>query len=85
MSENVVADTNAQLEALVHSWCDRRALPPLRALLSSYPMVSGLTDEWGELAQSLRAIRVHHAAYLTAAELDEVVRLNQVAERLVRR
>jgi hypothetical protein len=45
------------LDKLVDGWCDRRALRPLAIILRAYPMVSLLTDSWGELRNALRDLR----------------------------
>ncbi|OOG40583.1 hypothetical protein [Rhodanobacter sp. C05] len=68
------------LAQLIDSWCERRALRPLGAILRCYPRVSGLTDEWALLAQSLKTIRYQFAGDLSADELDSVVELQQLAE-----
>lgn len=47
----------ALLDHLVDRWCERRALRPLRIILKAYPMVSALTDNWGELRSALRQLR----------------------------
>ncbi len=42
------------VDGLIADWCDRRALGPLRLILRSYPLSSGLSDDWHELYKSLR-------------------------------
>lgn len=73
------------LRQLIDSWCDRRALRPLRVILQCYPLVSGLTDEWASLATGLKAVRVQFAADLVAEELDQVIELQHLAESVVYR
>jgi hypothetical protein len=74
---------HSEIKALVDAWCDRRDLTLLRVVLGSYPLVSGLTDEWGELANALKTIRAQHKSILIAGELDRVIALQQFAESLV--
>lgn len=46
-----------EIDKLVDGWCERRCLKPLRYILQHYPLLSGLTDEWGALYESLRDIK----------------------------
>jgi hypothetical protein len=62
------------LDGLVDSWCERRALKPLRHILSAYPLPMGLTDEWEKLYDALRDIRAICRDELEAGEKE---RLNQ--------
>jgi hypothetical protein len=73
------------LRQLIDSWCERRALRPLRIILQCYPLVSGLTDEWASLATGLKTIRAQFAADLAAKELDQVIELQHLAESVVYR
>jgi len=57
------------LQSLVDSWCDRRCLSALRWILQAYPMHSGLTDEWAELAIALENIRALARDQITPSEL----------------
>ena len=45
------------LNGLVDGWCERRALNPLRHILSAYPLSMGLSDEWHKLDDALKDIR----------------------------
>jgi len=45
-----------EIDKLVQAWCDRRELGALRQILGAWPILNGLTDEWGNLAQSLHSI-----------------------------
>jgi hypothetical protein len=45
------------LNGLVDGWCERRALNPLRHILSAYPLSNGLSDEWHKLYDALGDIR----------------------------
>jgi hypothetical protein len=74
---------HGELKSLVDAWCDRRDLTLLRVILSGYPMVTGLTDEVGELARALKTIRAQHKTLLIAGELDRVIAVQQFAESLV--
>ena len=85
MSQSIVADTNEDISALVDAWCDRRAIGPLRIILSCYPLVNNLTDDWDALASGLKAIRVKHSHHLEQGEMDTVARLQHLAEAIVYR
>jgi hypothetical protein len=72
-----------ELGVLVDAWCDRRQLKLLRIILGSYPRVSGLTDEWADLAKALKTIRVQHPSLLVLGEIDRVIELQHIAESVV--
>jgi hypothetical protein len=78
-------DFDKELGMLVDAWCERRQLKLLSIILQSYPRVSGLTDEWAELANGLKSIRMRHANLLVEGELDKVVALQHFAEAIVYR
>ena len=46
-----------KIDKLVDGWCERRCLKPLRYILQHCPLLSGLTDEWGALHESLKDIK----------------------------
>jgi len=58
-----------RIERLVDAWCERRCLRALRAVLQSWPLSSGLTDEWAQLLDALEKVRAFARAELTDAEL----------------
>jgi hypothetical protein len=64
-----------RIDKLIDGWCERRALAPLRQILRSYPLASGLTDEWGELLNSLKDVKVFCKDALVDAETREVKEL----------
>ncbi len=68
---------------LIDAWCERRQLKLLRTILTAYPIVSGLTDEWGDLATALKTIRMQHSSLLAPEEIDRVVELLHIAEGVV--
>ena len=79
-------DDNKQLfssiQGLVEAWCDRRCLRALRNVLRGYPLVSPLTDGWGELLISLQDVRVFARDELTVDEqnrLDDCIRAVETA------
>lgn len=72
-----------ELNELVDAWCERRQLKLLRTILVAYPIVNGLTDEWGELMKALKTIRVQYSPQLENDELDRVIRLLHFAEGMV--
>lgn len=67
---------------LVDAWCERRALRALREILSAWPLASGLTDEWADLATALKGVRAFASHELTQAETDEVENLIAATERV---
>ena len=80
-----LSNVHILLRQLIDSWCERRALNPLRVILPCYPLTSGLTDEWGLLSKSLKTIRVQFPNDLAAAELDQVIELQHLAESAIYR
>ncbi|MGA2217916.1 MAG: hypothetical protein ABSG51_07510 [Terracidiphilus sp.] len=60
------------LKSLVDAWCDRRCLSALRRILVAYPMLSGLTDEWGELTIALENVRAFAGDQITESDLQQV-------------
>jgi hypothetical protein len=58
-----------QIEFLVDAWCERRCLRALREVLRSWPLSSGLTDEWAQLLDALEKVRAFARMELTDAEL----------------
>jgi hypothetical protein len=78
-------NADALMAQLVDAWCERRALEPLRVILSCYPRVNGLTDEWDALAAAFKTVRVRFASQLPAQELEAVIGLQQLAESIVYR
>lgn len=77
-------DLLPQLDALVDSWCERRALAPLSIILAAWPFGGGgLTDDWMRLLNALKNVRVFGALSPNdEAQIDEAV---QVVEKLVNR
>ena len=70
----------AGMENLLDSLCAHRAYGPLRALLPSYPLLNGFTDEWVNLASALKTVRVQHRDALTPTEMELVISLQHAAE-----
>ncbi|HLJ23576.1 MAG TPA: hypothetical protein VKT71_05670 [Candidatus Acidoferrales bacterium] len=67
----------SSIQGLVEAWCDRRCLRALRNILRGYPLVSPLTDGWGELLTSLQDVRAFARDELTVDEqkrLDDCIR-----------
>jgi hypothetical protein len=78
-------DFETATAALIDAWCGRRALRLLRTVLPHWPLVSGLTDEWADLAQALKIIRSSYPQDLIGSEMDTVVELLHAAEAIVYR
>ena len=60
------------IQGLVESWCDRRCLRALRAVLQGYPLMSPLGDGWGELRLALENVRAFAREEITTEELRAV-------------
>jgi hypothetical protein len=60
------------IQGLVESWCDRRCLRALRAVLQGYPLISPLGDGWGELRLALENVRAFAREEITTEELRAV-------------
>ena len=74
-----------ELQSLIDAWCDRRCLSARRRILAAYPMVSGLTDEWAELAIALENVRAFARDEITESELKSVEEAIAFARRVVGR
>lgn len=73
-------------DKLVDGWCERRALIPLRYILNSYPLSSGLTDEWGALLDSLKDIKTLCRGELTGDEMNVLLEtVNALHDTVYRR
>jgi hypothetical protein len=69
-------EINAGCSELFDAWCERRAARPLRHLLRAWPLTNSLTDDWGELHEALRALRVDCRTEISEAErisVDELI------------
>jgi hypothetical protein len=74
------------LDDLVDRWCARRALEPLRYMLTAWPTPLRLSDEWLALGEALRNINGLRPGTLTAEERElhaEALRLLHRAVRAV--
>jgi hypothetical protein len=58
-----------EVSLLIDAWCDRRCLNALREILSGWPIVGGLTDDWGRGLAALRGARAVRDE-ITDAEAD---------------
>lgn len=82
----VPAKIVVEVDRLVEGWCDRRCLRALRAILSGWPLSSGLTDDWGNLLEALEKVRALAREELTESEAQSVESLiHEVAEAIHRR
>jgi hypothetical protein len=73
-----------EVERLVGGWCDRRSLRALRAILSGWPLTSGLTDDWGNLLDALEKVRAFARDELTENEARVVEDLIHDVQRVIR-
>jgi hypothetical protein len=70
-------DINTGCSELFDSWCERRAVRPLGYLLRAWPLASGLTDDWGDLHEALRALRADCRTEISEVEhakVDDLIR-----------
>ena len=74
------AEFQSTMVVLLHSWCDRPALYPLRTVLPHYPMFNGTTDELVELRTALKTVRVSHHDKITPQEMVMLVAVHHVVE-----
>ena len=72
MAQNSNGNALEVIHGLVESWCDRRCLRALRAVLQGYPLVSLLGDGRGELRLALENVRAFAREEITAEELQAV-------------
>jgi len=82
---NNTNDILQKINTLVDSWCERRALKPLRFILRAYPLSNGLTDEWGALLDSLKDVKGLCGSELTNEEKKTLVELVNAVEDVVHR
>jgi hypothetical protein len=82
---NNANDIFSKIDKLIDGWCERRALKPLRFSLRSYPLCSGLTDEWGALLDSLKDIKGLCESELPTEEKMVLVELMNAVEDIVYR
>jgi hypothetical protein len=72
-----------EVELLVGGWCDRRSLRALRAILSGWPLSSGLTDDWANLLDALEKVRAFAREELTEDEARVVEDLIHDVQQVV--
>jgi hypothetical protein len=72
-----------EIDKLIDGWCGRRSLKPLRFILKSYPLSSGLTDEYGALLESLKDIKGLCGNDLTSEEKATLVNIINMVEDTV--
>jgi hypothetical protein len=71
------------LNGLVEGWCQRHCFEGLRLVLPVWPLVSPLTDGWGELLRALRQVELLPGGTLTADEQQAVHDANRFIEQVV--
>jgi hypothetical protein len=65
------------IDRLINDWCDRKNIIALKHILSGWPLVSGLTDEWARLLDSLEGVRDYASQTLTSEEkviVDDLIK-----------
>jgi hypothetical protein len=71
--------------ALVDAWCEERKLRCLRFILQAFPLTTGITDDWSELALQLRNVETYCVDDLSEEELAQVRALARDAEKNIHR
>jgi hypothetical protein len=72
-----------KLDWLIDQWCDRRALHPLRFLLSVYPCALVHTDDYFQLLDKLKDVKGLCRNELTQEELGHVISaINEIEDTL---
>jgi hypothetical protein len=72
------------LDGLINSWCERRALRPLRYLLRAYPGVLAHTDQQFELLEALKKVKALCHDDLTPEERRLVTQAHDFFEERLR-
>ena len=68
------------LDALIDSWCERRALKPLHYILRAYPSVIAHTDQKFELLNALKDVKGLCRDDLTPEERQLVTKAHDFLE-----
>jgi len=72
---------NQKLDWLIDQWCERKALHPLRYLLSAYPGILAHADQFGFLLERLRDVNGLRRSELAPEELARVIAaINEVED-----
>jgi hypothetical protein len=72
------------LDGLINSWCERRAIRPLRYLLGAYPEVLAHTDLQFELLEALKKVKALCHDDLTQEERRLVTQAHDFFEERLR-
>lgn len=70
----------AGVEKLLGSLCGQRAYRPLRTILPHYPILNRFTDEWVNLANAFKTVRMQDQTELGKSDMDLVISLQHSAE-----
>jgi len=74
----------ALLDQLIDRWCDRRALRPLRTLLTAYPPRPRHSDDWVILFGAIRNLKGLSPTDFTVEERDAVAEAHAVTYQIIR-
>jgi RNA:NAD 2'-phosphotransferase (TPT1/KptA family) len=80
-----IDDFHSEMNSLIGSWCDRRALKLLATVLPHHVGNNGLTDGWADLATAFKTVRSQYRHELQTDELDRVIAAQQFVEDLLSR
>jgi hypothetical protein len=68
-----------QIDLLIDSWCEKRKLCCLRRILQYYPLSNTLTDDWGNLLNSLKDIKHHCKDEITEKDIESLnILINEI-------
>lgn len=85
MEINSTDELFEHIDMLIKAWCDRYCLKALRHILSGYPLVSGLTDEYGQLLDALKSVRALARTEITDKEAETVDELIKIVHKILYR
>jgi hypothetical protein len=71
------------IDGLIDSWCERRALQPLRILLPAWPLGMGLTDDWQRVREALRHLRAMAGKSLPQNEQKQLNELIAAVDQIL--
>jgi hypothetical protein len=84
-SRETQIDVLRQVESLCNAWCARHCLTALRHLLKAWPLISPLTDSWGELQIALQNVRAFARNEISPEQLETVNQLIRDVDKGVHR
>jgi len=85
MSKTDVERLSLAIDNLIDGWCERRCFNALRLILQCWPLSAGLTDDWEQLLNGLKDVRIFAAEEITQPELmilnDLIIAIDKIVHR----